>query len=929
MAYQNLILLAPCHGLEDFPLYHTGDDAASLLASWTALWHPVFMHSTGKLPHIERCDYPPDSVEHSLLILPAPCEAEMDSDLPEVAERQNATLLRSQADRKTLVEQALEPLGSAAPEVDEDLVRDFFALGFAYLQVELLTQQMRYASTLDQSRLEKATLAAAQAAVENDAETCRLKLTACFDALADERSHYYPVDVFLLDVTLLAPETLGDALQRQLTDPVPQNLLLSGETTRRLAQQDPQLLQTIRQTVEAGGLGIVGGEQLELPLPLMSLDSALRQLQAGNATYREYLGRGPSVYGRRRSGLFPTLPGLLARSGFGAALHFSFDGGRCPDGSQCKTRWEDPSEASIDALVREPLDASLHETFLNLPSQLSDSMDMDHVATRMFAHWPGRIAPWYDDLRRSARYGTALGRFVTLDEYFAETGDAGNRSSFLADDYRYRYLQQAVASQEVAPLSRWVRYWRDSVELMMARGAWLMSASLGNDDDVSGRAGRMANVEDQVDRGEAIDTQVAELLQQDARAAVERMPSDNRHDSITVLNTLSFPRRALVETTTIGPISDGEPVYAACREADGTSWAIVDVPPMGFVRLTAGPTPKELPGPPLVEDLTLRNEFLQAQIDPHTGSLRSLKDYRSRKTRISQQVALRMATPKTGQPWIDRQAPATYSVMSADAVEVTRAGKTWAEITSRGRLLDTEGEVLGEFIQRYRVTRGSRVLELEIELTPRAELLPDDPWDSYYACRFAWNDEAAVLRRGTRLQSHQGEKKRFEAPLFIDVDCASQHHYILSGGLPYHRRVSAKQLDTLLLVEGETARTFRLGIGVDLPYPARSAIDFLAAKATTLPSHTTSSAGWLYHIDAKNVIATWWEPLEPNDAGFRVRLLETEGRATNAHLRSFRPIQMAQLVDGFGEAVEGLTITEGNVEIAIKPHQFVELRLQW
>jgi hypothetical protein len=37
MKFQELLILLPCHSLEDFPTYHEGDDAHSLLASW---WPP-------------------------------------------------------------------------------------------------------------------------------------------------------------------------------------------------------------------------------------------------------------------------------------------------------------------------------------------------------------------------------------------------------------------------------------------------------------------------------------------------------------------------------------------------------------------------------------------------------------------------------------------------------------------------------------------------------------------------------------------------------------------------------------------------------------------------------------------------------------------------------------------------------------------------
>lgn len=176
MSYQKLILLAPCHGLEDFPLYHTGEDAASLLACWTALWHPLLLQSASELPRVERCDYPPEDLQDALLLLPKPCEGEMDADLPESAERQGATLLTGYVNRDAILCEALEPLGDAASSLETDIVKDFLAFGFAFLQVELLTQQMRYASSIDQTRIEQTLKEAAEAAIAQNLDLCREKL---------------------------------------------------------------------------------------------------------------------------------------------------------------------------------------------------------------------------------------------------------------------------------------------------------------------------------------------------------------------------------------------------------------------------------------------------------------------------------------------------------------------------------------------------------------------------------------------------------------------------------------------------------------------------------------------------------------------------------------------------------------------------------
>jgi len=168
----------------------------------------------------------------------------------------------------------------------------------------------------------------------------------------------------------------------------------------------------------------------------------------------------------------------------------------------------------------------------------------------------------------------------------------------------------------------------------------------------------------------------------------------------------------------------------------------------------------------------LRNEFFEAGVRPETGSLNMLKDYSSRDNRMSQQIAYRIAgtRPELGE---DDAQPAAYSKMIADAATITRATSVLGEIVTRGRLVDRRGETLAGFRQTYRVWRGSRVLQVEIELEPRVE--PDaDPWDSYFACRFAWADEAADVYRSLHQTRHRAKAKRVEAPIMWKSSAANR-----------------------------------------------------------------------------------------------------------------------------------------------------------
>ena len=60
-----------------------------------------------------------------------------------------------------------------------------------------------------------------------------------------------------------------------------------------------------------------------------------------------------------------------------------------------------------------------------------------------------------------------------------------------------------------------------------------------------------------------------------------------------------------------------------------------------------------------------------------------------------------------------------------------------------------------------------------------------------------------------------------------------------------------------LVTRGETARTFRLGIGIDVPNPLAAALGFLAPPLV-LPDQppTPTPTGWLFHLDCRNVLAT-------------------------------------------------------------------------
>ncbi|HND52949.1 MAG TPA: hypothetical protein PLV92_11150, partial [Pirellulaceae bacterium] len=460
MPYQELLILLPCHSLEDFPTYHEGDDADGLLSAWSAMWHPAFLASAGTKPGWCRVDSPPVELAQRLLIVPTVAQQQLPTGFAQRAKDAGACLVRRLHKRDDIVAAALAGLGPDAPAIDADLAADFMALGYCYLEVQLLTRQMRYASNLDELHFQNLVVAGARAARDGDLVLAREKLQACFDMLAEERNHYYPVEAYLLDVILAAPTTVGASLRTELATDSPASLLINGSCLEQMSAREPETMTAVCGAIQADRLSLIGGEAEERRWPLLGHESILAELRRGGTLFERLVGARPAIYGRRRFGLTPALPQILSRLGFRGALHATLDDGRFPQGSQLKVRWEGGDGTGIDAVARPPLDASKPQTFLSLAMKLGESMDSDHVATLMLAHWPGQASPWLDVLRRVAKYSPAMGRFVSFEKYFRDTDPPGQIDRFEVDQYRSPYLKQAIIRRQVDPISSSVRYWR-------------------------------------------------------------------------------------------------------------------------------------------------------------------------------------------------------------------------------------------------------------------------------------------------------------------------------------------------------------------------------------------------------------------------------------------------------------------------------------
>jgi alpha-mannosidase len=824
-------------------------------------------------------------------------------------------------------------------QVEQTLVNDFYALGFCHFQVELLTRQLRYMSNLDEVGFEREILAASEAAVQENLDAARDRLRAAFDLLTEAREYFYPVETYLLDLTLLAATTAGSSLRRELADASTNNFLVSGEVLEYMAREEPETLAHLKKALEENKASVIGGEMQERELPLLPAEAILESLQEGLCIYQQHLGHRPKIFGRRRFGLTPVLPQILKKLGFDGVLHFTLDAGRFPTGNQSKLRWEGIDSTSIESLVRIPLDAAKPESFLKLPERLGDTMDLDHAATCVFAHWPSHASQWYRDLRSMAEYSPVLGRFTTATSYFQDTEYVGQSSKYRADQYRSPYLRQAVARHEPDPISRWYRYFRNRATLDAIKALSFLT-------DTAGAMEPGTTSELPADSTLYRETSASELCRQldhqaqrFSRGLVR--PNAGRPRGFLLINPWSFLRRVCLDVSDLERLPRDDAVKLAA-ESERRKKAVVEVPGMGFVWVGAGQAReqaarpeqatkrrKKKEQPPLAEGHTLRNDFCQVTIDPVTGAIKSVHDYATRGSRLGQQIAFRF--PSEGRAkqnvWGEEDVEQDYTVMAADEVVVTVSDKIEGKIATRGRLLDREGGLVARFAQTVRVQRGSPVVELEIDLDIDRQPGPD-PWASYYAARFAWGDATADVYRSANQLSVPTDVTQLESPYFVEIRGQKTRTTIMANGLPYHRRIGLRKLDTLLVVRGETARSFRLGVGLDLKHPVPAALDFLApqnvVEGAIRPPHTT---GWLFHVGARNVVATHWAPKYDDGrlSGFCVRLMETEGHRVDTHLRACRPVGAAAKFHFDGQQTVSLTVQDDRISIPLEAYEWTQV----
>jgi len=683
--------------------------------------------------------------------------------------------------------------------------------------------------------------------------------------LIAERNRYYPVSADLLEVVLTHAGTRHESLGAELNCDRPLSVLLHGDMLNAIADSSSDLAKQLRDKVDAGNLSVVGGEASELPVGMMSIESALNQLLAGKKTFEEHLGEPASVYLRRTSGLHHLTPRLLEGLGFSGAMHFTLDKAKYPRSSSNCIRWNSIDGSSVMALGERAINGAQESSFLGLGPKIGTELDSAHAATIVFARWPGQSCAAFDD--------------------------PGYGDTFEADEYENSWPNRDASTA--------INYWRRWHQLFAIRSLACQLA--------------LANTYDNKKTQSLLDQ--CNQLQNNIESATVDSSITNIDDELSQLMTdlkatTSGPKSVFNPTTWAAQSHltfDGHsgPEFSAASKfrfaaSSGDGWeAVAKLNGMQLVGLPnkAPSESVDLSKAPFVDNETkLQNEDFEVRIDEQSGGIKGVSFYGKRGSLFGQQISARL----------NNSSKARYGETVCDKVETVRDSRIRSHICASGRLLDGD-QILASFQQTTSLTRGLKRVSVQVKIQPTElgeKLLKSG---GTFCLRTAWASEAASMACDMLGTRHDVRKPQINAPHFVEVIDTDHRFALICKGLSTHRRTQRNKLETTLMTDRCVPQSsFEFAYAVDCPNIMQTAISEFAA-----PFEIESGELSGIHIANRDIVVTCMQPVFDDDSkcdAVRIRFQEINGQNGPLKIYSKRKIVAIAKESLAGETIHELAI---------------------
>ncbi|WP_197531413.1 hypothetical protein [Posidoniimonas corsicana] len=846
-----------------------------MLHSWTAAWRPELLAQTGGLPRVGSAHSPPapENIPSALAIVPQL------SETPELAAWRDAlaeasdhgvVLLEGFEHRDQIIAAAVER-GLPLTEHGSRWAPEFYALGYAFVQAELLTHSLSYGAIISLDELERRVVEAARAAVEGDDPSVESGLRGAYDLLEQVRDHSFAVQTYLLDLVLLNERTLGGRLERELEEDSPKTFLVSPEVGSALLEQGgPQLSRLREQSVAAAcGVESLAGE---------SPEGLRRHVAEAESLARQISPAGHPAIAHTHGGLPPRLASTAAAVDAAGLLVVPLDGLSPPVVDQTRFAWLNPDGDFTETLVCKPRDAGAAAALLGFASQLSDSLYREHLSTEVFAAWAGCRHELFGDLRRVAARSTLLGTMMTVDQYFSETQGVAPNSTIYDD-------QLAVYTGPGA---------RPEIDANLAAVAGYASALVG------GPAASGDSAED-----------LAALL---GRAVVKAKPPAGGSGGRLVFNACSFKRTVLAggldETT------------GRCDLL--TAEIVPDVPALGYRVIGDGPPPTQSPtqtadAPARATPAAVQNEHYQVLLDPESGGVRTLRTQSKRRNRLSQRLAVRRGTSRIDLP----------IRFELDEPRVLACTQDRGAAISAGKIFDLKGGLVARFEQRFYLL--ARCNRLYIDVLIDAEDATTSLDELRFVSRFALPEADWLINRGVQWSRLPTHRTAFAANEYVHASVGEDSLTLCGTGFGEHLRFGGRMLDSFLPMDADGRCRSRLAVALDEPRPLRVWLD-LESQLRPAPiapcAASAGESGWLVHQDCGNVQISRVRFVDDGPA-LRLELIETEGRSADVRVQLAKRPSAAYWLGPGGQRRGSLDQLGDSVVLPLNAYESRLIELSW
>lgn len=980
---QRSVVVIPSYSVEELPSGLGHEVSSDFLNAWTVGWDARLLVGLGTLPEWKRPDSGALELENALVLCPEVCREKVDIPQRERLGLGNCVVIDSdRRNRSDLFQQIANSIRESGAENDLQVLsatpvlgEDFYALGYAVLQVQILARKLRYSWNIDWIAFTEQVMNAAKASIQGNTEETERWIQASFDTISQERDRYCSQQIYLLDVVLVAESTLGEALTQQFDTAHPFSILATTELLESIRHKNPEAWQRLQQGLEGKHVSIVGGLQKELLSSYRTYHALFEDLREGRESYEKLGVSPPTVFSMFAPGVSHLHADLLRQFGYTGVLLNAWSGGKLPELDSAKVLWQTHGDApSIDCVLGHVKDMSNAESLMNWTAGLSKQLDYHQIPTIVLAHWPSRFSEGIEDLFRVIKRSPSLGTFESIENYFSSTNQPYSSNVFTNTQFKIPVPESTAA--RTALRDRLMDLGRVNMQvsrLRSAAGLWHQVAPTKVPKEELEKNCALQRAVENLPLDSATSTQPIEESMDRSRtrllgliASAVGVEAGNveaggvsQPNGFLVINPCSHPQRVFLKdiNAVIDPQSSGR--IHGCVSYRGISQAVVDLPPFGFVKLRAsGINHSKQDGltAPLVRnhsfwqkatgkrteiadnDWTMSNEYMELQIDPKRGHLRSVYVPSKRGSRMSGMPSILEGDFDTHRKWKEEDFLSSDLVSLKIVANSSVCGCIEAVTSTK---LSSGAKV--QLRTRYTLWRGARWLQIQFAAEKTTANAFHVVW------RTAWANESATIAAW-----QQGVKGKLPTPLqasieFVEIDDVENKIYVAAKHNPVHHRFEMRYLVTALPSSNDGGVRSELAVGMDWSRPYETAMDVADSPwivPVTLPTGVTNDDGaWLAQSNVMNVrfefdsVAGVKVSRDANhpDTGGTDRIAvdtvlwvcETQGKRAQSRLSFFKNVEEAWRIDAVGQECCRLDVEDGQVLINLRPSEQCRVALRW